>query len=112
MFLFILMLLDVYYVITYAILIIKYYFGYHHTYNKATTKLAFHSNETSKDKQSIIYNWLSIIVIQVHAKIHKNLFISTCSLHWNVKSSLEVCKNLFYGDKHSFIEWTFVVGAH
>ena len=50
-------------------------------YNQATTNLAFHSNETSKDKLSIIYNWLSIIVIQVHAKLHKNLFISTCSLH-------------------------------
>ena len=32
--------------------------------NQATTKLAFHSNEASKDKLSIIYNWLSIIVIQ------------------------------------------------
>ena len=21
-------------------------------------------------------------------------------------------KNLFYGEKHSFIEWTYVVGAH
>ena len=47
-------------------------------YNQATTKLAFHSNETSKDKLSIIWNWLSIIVIQVHAKPHKKLFISTC----------------------------------
>ena len=49
------------------------------TYNQATTKLAFHSNETSKDKLSIIYNWLSFIVIQVNAKLHKNVFISTCS---------------------------------
>ena len=31
-------------------------------YNQATTKLAFHSNETSKDKLSIIYNLPSIIV--------------------------------------------------
>ena len=47
-----------------------------------TTKLAaFHSNETSKDKLSIIYHWLSIIAIHVHAKLHKNLSISTCSLH-------------------------------
>ena len=46
-------------------------------YKQATTKLACHSNETSKDKLSIIYNWLSIIVIQVHVKLHKNLFIST-----------------------------------
>ena len=61
-------------------------------YNKGTTKLAFHSNETSEDKLSIIYNWPSIIVIHVHAKLHKNLFISTCSLHWNIKSSWEVCE--------------------
>ena len=27
-------------------------------YNQATTKLAFHSNETSNDKLSNIYNWL------------------------------------------------------
>ena len=40
-------------------------------YNNVTTKLAFHSNETSKDKLSIIYNWLSIVVIQVYAKLHK-----------------------------------------
>ena len=53
--------------------------------NQATTKLAFHSNEKSKEKLSIIYNRLSIIVIWVHAKLHKNLFISTCSLHWNIK---------------------------
>ena len=44
-------------------------------YNQATTKSAFHSNETSKDKLSIIYKWLSLIVIQVYAK---DLFISTC----------------------------------
>ena len=50
-------------------------------YNQATTKLAFHSNETSKDKLSIIKNWLSFIVIQMHAKLHKNMFIFTCSLH-------------------------------
>ena len=30
-------------------------------YNHATTKLAFHSNETSKDKLSMMYNWLSIL---------------------------------------------------
>ena len=29
----------------------------------------------------------------MHAKLHKNLFISTCSLHWNIKSSWEVCEN-------------------
>ena len=37
-------------------------------------------------------SWLSIIVIQGHAKLHKKLFISTCSLHWNIKSSWEVCE--------------------
>ena len=57
-------------------------------------------------------NWLSIIVIQVHAKLHNTLYISTCSLHWNINSSWEVCENLFYGEKRSFIEWTYVVGAH
>ena len=56
-------------------------------YNQTSTKLAFHSDETSKDKLSIKKNWLFIIVIQVHAKPHKNLFISTCSLHRNIKSS-------------------------
>ena len=25
---------------------------------------------------------------------------------------LEVCENPIYGDKHSFIEWKYVVGAH
>ena len=69
--------------------------------NQATTKLAFDSNETSKDKLSIILaNHISIIIIQVHAKLHKNLLISTCSLHWNIKSGWEVCENLFYGEKH------------
>ena len=81
-------------------------------YNQETTNLAFHYYETSKDKLSILQNWLSIILIQVHAKLHENLFISTCSLHWNIKSSWEVCENLSYGEKHSFIEWTYVVGAH
>ena len=28
----------------------------------------------------------------MHAKLHKNLFISTCSLHWNIESSWEVCE--------------------
>ena len=27
----------------------------------------------------------------MHTKLHKNLFIFTCSLHWNIKSSREVC---------------------
>ena len=58
---------------------------YMDVYNQATTKLAFDSNEKSIDKLSIILKWLSIIVIQVHAKLHKNVFISTCSLHWNIK---------------------------
>ena len=33
-------------------------------------------------------------------------------IHWNIKNRWEVCENLFYGEKHSFIEWTNVVGAH
>ena len=43
-------------------------------YNQATTNFAFHFNETSQDKLPIIY----IIVIQVHAKLLKNFFISPC----------------------------------
>ena len=43
-------------------------------YNQATTNLAFHSIETSKDKLSIIWNWRTIIVIQVHPNYTK-----TCS---------------------------------
>ena len=41
-------------------------------------------------------NWLSIIVIQVQAKLHKNLFISTCSSHWN-QNIVEVCEKKVYG---------------
>ena len=39
-------------------------------------------------------NRLSITAIQVHAELHKNLFISTCSLQWNIKSTCcwEVCE--------------------
>ena len=44
------------------------------------TNLAFHSNETSKDWLSIILNWLSSIVIQVHLNYTK-----MWSLHWNIK---------------------------
>ena len=36
---------------------------WHHNYNQATTTLTFRTNETSKDLLSIIYNWLSVIVI-------------------------------------------------
>ena len=52
------------------------------TYNQATTNLAFHSNETSKDKLSIIKHCPSIIVIHGSTliKLHKNVFISTCSI--------------------------------
>ena len=45
------------------------------SYNQATNKLAFHSNDTSKDKLSIIQNWGSIIVIQVHAKLKKRVHL-------------------------------------
>ena len=68
-------------------------------YNQATTKLAFHSHETaSKDNLSKIWNWLSIIVIQVRAKLHK-----TCSfLHaYYTETQTVVGKfvnNLFYGE--------------
>ena len=61
-------------------------FEHSYTIKPATTKLAFYSNETSKDKLSIIENWLSIIVIQVHAKLHK-----TCSfLHAHLTETLKV----------------------
>ena len=42
-------------------------------YNQATTKLAFQSYETHKNKLPIIYSWQSITVIQVHAKLHWNI---------------------------------------
>ena len=41
-------------------------------------------------------------------------YIKTCSLHahYTEKKVVEkFVKNLFYGEKHSFIEWTYVVGA-
>ena len=72
----------------------------------ATTKLAYHSNETSKDKLSIIYNWLSIIGIQVHAKLHKNLFISTCSVFEKFVKTSFMAKNTHLLNGHN------VVGAH
>ena len=81
-------------------------------YNQATTKLAFHSNETSKDKLPIIYNRLSIIVIKVHAKLQKyrvHLYMLITLKHWKV---VEKFVEKVYGEKHSFTELTYVVGAH
>ena len=48
---------------------------------------------------------VSIIVIQVHAKLHKNLFIYTETL----KGVEKFVNNLFNGEKHSFIEWTYML---
>ena len=42
----------------------------------------------------------------VNSKLHENLFISTCSFHWQYDSSWEA-----YG-KNSFIKKTYVVGTH
>ena len=45
-------------------------------------------------------------------------YIKTCSFlhpHHNIESEKVVekfVKNLFYGEKHSFIEWTYFVGLH
>ena len=72
--------------------------NYSHDYNQATTKLAFHSNESSKDKLSIIWNWLSIIVIQVNANLTtQNLVHFYMLITLKHKSSWEVCENQFYG---------------
>ena len=61
-------------------------------YNQATSSLAINSHETSEDKLSEALNRQSIIVIQVHDKLHENLFISTCSLVW---IKMKVVDNLF-----------------
>ena len=47
---------------------------------------AIYSNETSKDKLSEAYNRQSIIVNQIHDKLHENLYMSTCSFNWNNES--------------------------
>ena len=48
-------------------------------YNQATSNRAIYSQETSQDKLSEASNRQSIIVIQVHDKLHEKLFISTFS---------------------------------
>ena len=48
-------------------------------YNHTTSNLAIFSQETSQDKLPEAYNRQSIIVIQVHDKLHEKLFISTYS---------------------------------
>ena len=47
-------------------------------YNHATSNLAIYSHETSQDKLSEAYYRQSIIVIQVHDKLHEKKFIFTC----------------------------------
>ena len=48
-------------------------------YNHATSNLAIYFHKTSQDKPPEAYKRQSIIVIQVHDKLHEKLFISTCS---------------------------------
>ena len=47
--------------------------------------------------------------LKVHAKLHENLFISACSLNWNIKKIVEKFVKNFYVEKHSFIELTHIV---
>ena len=43
---------------------------------------AFPENETSQDNLSMTYNWQSIIVTLVHAKLPESVLISICLFHW------------------------------
>ena len=89
----------------------KHFGGYYlsFVYNHATTNLAIYSNEISQDKLSEALHRQSIILTQVHDKLHDNLFISTCSLHWNDASGRESVKKPMV--KNSFIEKTYVLGT-
>ena len=53
--------------------------AYKPIYNHATSNLAINSHETSQDKLPKARNRQSIIVIQVHDKLHEKLLVSTCS---------------------------------
>ena len=56
---------------------------------------------------------MSIIVIQVHAKLHKKLVHFYMRITLKHKRVVEkFVKNMFYGEKHSFIELTYVVEAY
>ena len=75
------------------------------TYNHTTSNLAIYAHETARDKLSEAWNRKSIIVIQVHDKLHEKVFISTCSFLWKMK----VVEHLFkiaYGEK--LIYWKYI----
>ena len=68
------------------------------SYNQATAKLAFHSNETSKDKLLII----KLAIDCYHRLIHIILpnYSKTCSfLHAHYNEVEKFVKNLLYGKK-------------
>ena len=72
-------------------------------YNHATSNLAINFHETSQDKLSEALNRRrrSIIVIQVHDKLHEKLFISTCSF-FNKWKWLRICLKKAYGEKRIY----------
>ena len=78
-------------------------------YNQAATKLAFHSNEISKDKLNnmklVIYYWHPGACEATQILVHFYMLITL-----KHKSSWEVCEPVLCW-KHSFIEWTYVVCA-
>ena len=63
-------------------------------YNHTTSNLAIYTHETSQHKLPVALNRQSIIVIQVHDKLHENLFISTFSFLW-----MRICLKKAYGEK-------------
>ena len=86
------------------------------SYNHATSCLAIYSHEASRDKLSEAENRQSIIVIQVHDKLHEKLFIFYMLISLNKWKWLRIClktlKNLFnnaYGEKliEAFPMWTY-----
>ena len=82
--------------------------------NQATTTLAFHSNETTKDECAV--NDIKLAIYYCHSgacqttqrRVH---FYRLITLK-HKKVVEKFVKNLFYGEKRSFIEWTYSVGAH
>ena len=48
----------------------------------------------------------------MHAKLHKTCLFLHAHFTETQKVVKKFVKNLFYGEKLAFIEWTYVVGAH
>ena len=81
------------------------YFAYQ--YNQASTKLAFYFNEAVNNIKLAI-NYCHPGACQAAQK-RVHFYVLITLKHKTVEKFV---KNLFYGEKHSFIEWTYVVGAH